>query len=82
MEVKLHSFLTSAFGLGVASFTLRPPYPDERAPVTHHAGGWGNSTALLPLLHCKLRAVFTHLGSAVRVATLYDFAVTLKHAIW
>jgi hypothetical protein len=22
------------------------------------------------------------LGSAVRVATLYDFAVTLKHAIW
>jgi hypothetical protein len=24
----------------------------------------------------------TGLGSAIHVATLYDFAVTLKHAVW
>jgi hypothetical protein len=40
-----------------------------------------NSTALLALLCCELRAVFTRLGSAVCVATLYDFSVTLKHEI-
>jgi hypothetical protein len=35
------------------------------------------------LLRSEFSAVFTRLGSsAVRVATLYDFAVTLKYAIW
>jgi hypothetical protein len=29
-----------------------------------------------------LRVVFTRLGSAVRVATVYDIVVALKHAIW
>jgi hypothetical protein len=41
-----------------------------------------NSTALFALLRCEFWAVFTSLGSAVLVATLYDFAVTLKHAIY
>jgi hypothetical protein len=41
-----------------------------------------NSTALLALLPYEFCAVFTLLGSAVRVVTLYDFAVTTKHAIW
>jgi hypothetical protein len=39
-------------------------------------------TALLALLRCEFWAVFTRLSSAVRVATLYDISVTLKHAIW
>jgi hypothetical protein len=39
-----------------------------------------SSTAFLALLRCKFRDVFTHLGSAVLVATMYDFVVTLKHA--
>jgi hypothetical protein len=34
------------------------------------------SAALLASLHCELWTVFTRLGSAVRVATLYDFALT------
>jgi hypothetical protein len=29
-----------------------------------------------------LRIVFTRQGSSVRVATLYNFAVTLNQAIW
>jgi hypothetical protein len=40
-----------------------------------------NSTALLTLLRCEFWAVFTRLGSAVRVATLYYFDVTFKRAI-
>jgi hypothetical protein len=46
----------------------------------HHAAL--SNTALLALPPCELRAVFPPLGSAVRVATLYDIAVALKHAIW
>jgi hypothetical protein len=42
----------------------------------------GYSTALLALLHCEFWAVFTRVGAAARAATLYDFALTLKHAIW
>jgi hypothetical protein len=40
------------------------------------------STELLTLLRCEFWAVFTRLRSAVCVATLYDFVVTLKHAVW
>jgi hypothetical protein len=39
-------------------------------------------TALLALLRCEFCAVFTRLCSSVHFATLYDFAVTMKHAIW
>jgi hypothetical protein len=42
----------------------------------------GNITALLALLWCELWAVFIRLASAIRVATMHDFAVTVKHAIW
>jgi hypothetical protein len=40
-----------------------------------------NSTASLALLRCEFWVVFTRVGSAARVATLYYFTVTLKHAI-
>jgi hypothetical protein len=40
------------------------------------------STALLALLRCEFWAVFTRLVSAVCVATLCNFAVTLKPSIW
>jgi hypothetical protein len=40
------------------------------------------STALLALLRCEFWAVFTCLGSAVRIETLQDSSVTLKHALW
>jgi hypothetical protein len=39
------------------------------------------STALVTLLFSKIQAVFTCLGSTVCVATLYYFAVALKHAM-
>jgi hypothetical protein len=39
-----------------------------------------NSRALLALLRWELCPVFTRLVSALRVATLYDFSVTLQHA--
>lgn len=39
-------------------------------------------TALQALLRCDFWAVFTRLVSVVRVATLYGFAVAIKHLIW
>jgi hypothetical protein len=40
------------------------------------------SKALLDSLLWEFWAVFTRLGSAVPLATLYDFTVTFKHAVW
>jgi hypothetical protein len=48
----------------------------------HHRAALIYSTELQALERCELRVAFTRLGSAVRVATLYDFAVNFKHAIW
>jgi hypothetical protein len=53
----------------------KPPPP----PIT--ALLWVNCTALLALLCCEFWAVLTCLGFAVRVATLHEFAVTLKQSI-
>jgi hypothetical protein len=50
---------------------LKAPPPQPLDSVT--------STALLL---CELWTVFTRPCSAVRVATVYDFSVTLKHAVW
>jgi hypothetical protein len=37
---------------------------------------------LLSLLRREFRAVFASLGSIIRVATFYGFALTLKCATW
>jgi hypothetical protein len=52
---------------------LQPPLPYLTAL---------RSTALLTLLRCKFWAVFTHRISAIRVLTLYDFSLSLKHGVW
>jgi hypothetical protein len=55
-----------------------PPHPAS----PYHAALRQTSTALPALLRREFWTVFTGLCSAVRVATVYDIAVALKHAIW
>jgi hypothetical protein len=52
----------------------------ERLPLA--TWPYVTTTASLALQRCDFWAVFTRLGSAVRVATLPDFSMGLKHAVW